>query len=55
LLELGVDSKGNFVLILPNIEAYDNFIRIIIFLRIDHTLDIHRKPINPKISSDNID
>jgi len=43
LLEIGVDSEENRFLILPNVDAYDKFARILQFLQIDHTLDIYLK------------
>jgi hypothetical protein len=44
LLEIGVDSEENCFLTLPDLDAYDKFARILQFLQIDHTLDIHLKP-----------
>jgi hypothetical protein len=44
LLEIGVDSEEKCILTLPNVDAYEKFARILQFLQIDHTLDIHRKP-----------
>ena len=41
LLEIGVDSEGNYFLILPNVEAYDTVVTIIYYLKIDHSLDMH--------------
>jgi len=46
LLEIGVDSEGNYFLTLPDVDAYDKFARILQFLQIDHTLDIHQKPLS---------
>jgi hypothetical protein len=55
MLEIGVDSEDFFFLILSNIKAFDKFVRIIIFLEIDNTLDIHLRPITDNNSSYNID
>ena len=44
LLEIGVESKENCFLTLPDVNAYDKFARILQFLQIDHTLHIHLKP-----------
>jgi hypothetical protein len=44
LLEIGVDFEENSFLTLPDIDAYDNFSRILQFLQIDLILDIHVKP-----------
>ena len=55
LLEIGFDYEENCFLILPNIETYDKFVRILNFLTIDHTLDIHLKPLSTSNSKDNID
>ena len=44
LLEIEVDSEENCFLTLPDVGAYDTFARILCFLQIDHTLDIHMKP-----------
>ncbi len=44
LLEIGVDFEENCFLTLPDVDAYDEFARILQFLQIDHTLDIHLKP-----------
>ena len=44
LLEIGVDIEEKCFLTLPDVDAYDEFARILQFLQIDHTLDIHLKP-----------
>ena len=44
-LEIGMDSKESRFLILPNVEAYDKFVRIFNYLRIYHILDIHLRTI----------
>ena len=44
LLEIGVDFEENSFLTLPDVDSYDKFARILQFLQIDHTLDIHLKP-----------
>ena len=44
LLEIGVDSEEIRFLTLPDVDAYDKFARILQFLQIDHTSDIHMKP-----------
>jgi hypothetical protein len=44
LLEIGVDYEENCFLTLPDVDAYDRFARILQFLQIGHTLDIHLKP-----------
>ena len=52
LLGIGVDSEENFFLALPNLDAYDKFAHILQFLQIDHTLDIHLKPLSNENSSE---
>ncbi len=43
-MEIGVDSEETCFLTLQGVDAYDKFARILQFLQIDHTLDIHLKP-----------
>ena len=52
LLEFGVDSEENCFLTLPDVDAYDKFSRILHFLQIDHTLDIHLEPLSNENSSE---
>jgi hypothetical protein len=52
LLEIGVDSEENCFLTLPDLDAYDKFCRILQFLQIDHTLDIHLKPVSTENSTE---
>jgi hypothetical protein len=51
LLEIGVDSKENCFLTLLDVDAYKKFARILQFLQIDHTLDIHLKPLSNENST----
>jgi hypothetical protein len=44
LLGIGVNSKENCFLTLPDIDVYDKFARILQFFQLDQTLDIHLKP-----------
>jgi hypothetical protein len=46
-----VDCEESCFLILPNVEAYDKFVRIINHLKIDHRLDMHLMT----ISGENLD
>lgn len=41
LLEIGVDNESNCFLVLPDKEAYDKFVRILTYLRIDYALNAH--------------
>ncbi len=52
LLEIGVYSEENCFLTLPDEDAYNKFSRILQFLQIDHTLDIHVKPVSNENSSE---
>ncbi len=43
LLEIVVDSERNCFLTLPDVDAYDKFARILLFLQMGHTLDVPLK------------
>ncbi len=43
LSEIGFDHEENCFLTLQDVDVYDKFVRILQFLQIDHTLDIHLK------------
>ena len=52
LLEIRVDYEENCFLTLPDEDAYNKFSRILQFLQIDHTLDIHLKLVSNENSSE---
>ncbi len=52
LLDIGVDSEENCFLTLPDVDAYNKFARILQFLQIDHTLDIHPKSLSNENSTE---
>jgi len=49
LLEIGVDFEETCFFILPNVESHDTFVRIINYLKIYQSLDIHLSSISGKI------